>query len=72
MFWNGSTAIDGLSGRASAAREMAMPPGSATPSMRVATFTPSPIRSSPWTTTSPRWTPIRSASAPSRFGPLDG
>ena len=39
-----------------------MPPGSAMPSRRAATFTPSPSRSSPFTITSPRLMPMRNAS----------
>ena len=48
-------------------RDKTIPPGCATPSMREATFTPSPIRSSPCTTMSPRWIPMRRGSAGSAF-----
>ena len=41
--------------------ETQMPPGSATPSIRAATLTPSPSRSSPSTTTSPRLMPTRNS-----------
>jgi hypothetical protein len=42
-------------------RRDTIPPGSANPSRRAATFTPSPKMSSPSTTISPWWTPIRNS-----------